>query len=254
MGLGGALISSNNARARQEAQDARLAARIARQRQAGRAPFFRAGLPPHLLHEDDRAQVRSVWGLGHFTSLGWPFSGPSSGKEKEMYNSSYTHPGQPEPGFTFDFSVSEEDAPRRPGFPATSIHAPIVIDDSDDEPSSSDGPIVIDVDSAPVKKAAGTTSSSSAAGSKTTSGSGELTALLVCARCDNPLILNAAMDPEEGQYRRVWALRCGHMIDEKCLNEIGQPPEARLAQMEMEKDLVKEEVKEEEQELEPKRE
>ncbi|CAA7267470.1 unnamed protein product [Cyclocybe aegerita] len=253
MGLGGALISSNSARARQEAQDARIAARIARQRQAGRAPVIR-GLPapPYLFHEDGRAQVRSVWGLGHFSSLGWPFSGPSSGKEKEMYNPSYTHPGQPEPGFTFDFSVSEEDAPRRPGFPTTSIHAPIVIDDSDDEPSSSDRPVVIDVDSVPAKTTVATTTSM--AGSKTaTSGTGELSALLVCARCCDPLILNAAMDPEEGYYRRVWALRCGHMIDEKCLNEIGQPPEARLVQMEMEEMVnEKEKEKEKEEEQEPK--
>ncbi|KAF5327051.1 hypothetical protein D9619_005006 [Psilocybe cf. subviscida] len=53
----------------------------------------------------------------------------------------------------------------------------------------------------------------------------QVTSSLVCARCTEPLVLNAAMAEEEAALRRIWALRCGHMIDERCLNEIGQPPE-----------------------------
>lgn len=43
---------------------------------------------------------------------------------------------------------------------------------------------------------------------------------LACARCGEPLLLSSA-------YRspgdRVWVLRCGHMVDQKCLDEISTP-------------------------------
>ncbi|ODN83595.1 hypothetical protein L202_01703 [Cryptococcus amylolentus CBS 6039] len=44
--------------------------------------------------------------------------------------------------------------------------------------------------------------------------------ILVCAKCKDPLLISEA-------YRtpadRVWALRCGHIIDQKCLDEIQAP-------------------------------
>ncbi|ODN90729.1 hypothetical protein L198_06045 [Cryptococcus wingfieldii CBS 7118] len=44
--------------------------------------------------------------------------------------------------------------------------------------------------------------------------------ILVCAKCKDPLLISEA-------YRtpadRIWALRCGHIIDQKCLDEIQAP-------------------------------
>ncbi|WVQ72031.1 hypothetical protein IAR50_001575 [Cryptococcus sp. DSM 104548] len=44
--------------------------------------------------------------------------------------------------------------------------------------------------------------------------------ILVCAKCKDPLLISEA-------YRtpadKVWALRCGHLIDQKCLDEIQAP-------------------------------
>ncbi len=125
----------------------------------------------------------------------------------EQYRQSYTHPAPSEPGFTFDFtalSAEGEQASNGRFFPPTSRDEPIILDDNDN--------------SALAEGSSASTSKSESAGS------GQLNALLVCAKCLDPLILNSALGPEEGQYKRVWALRCGHLIDEKCLNILGQPP------------------------------
>ncbi|VDB84713.1 unnamed protein product [Peniophora sp. CBMAI 1063] len=42
----------------------------------------------------------------------------------------------------------------------------------------------------------------------------QTTTLLVCARCNNPLVWNG-----EGS-QRLWALRCGHMLDGKCVDAL----------------------------------
>ena len=49
---------------------------------------------------------------------------------------------------------------------------------------------------------------------------------LVCARCLDPLVLAApAGAPEEERKKcRVWALRCGHMLDGKCVAALITPP------------------------------
>ena len=130
-----------------------------------------------------------------------------SSPKEEQYWQSYTHPVPPEPGFTSDFtapSAEGEQASNGRFFPPTSRDEPIILDDDDN--------------SALAEGSSASTSKSESAGS------GQLNALLVCAKCLDPLILNSALGPEEGQYKRVWALRCGHLIDEKCLNILGQPP------------------------------
>ncbi|TFK33439.1 hypothetical protein BDQ12DRAFT_670246 [Crucibulum laeve] len=120
-------------------------------------------------------------------------------REGVQYRPAYTHPKPAEPGFTFDF------APPEPGaggggtetgrvFPATSKDDPIVIDD-DDAPA--------------------------AAGDSSTSA--QLTTTLVCARCQDPLVLSGSLNPEDAKARRVWGLRCGHLIDGKCLEDLGEP-------------------------------
>ena len=130
-------------------------------------------------------------------------------KEKETYHPSFTHPGEPEPGFTFDFAppASSDDRSTSRLFPPTSIHNPIILDDDDDD--------------VPVKSEQSAQSGGSA--TPAASSNGKLNSLLVCAGCTAPLLLNAAMDSAQAKDRRVWALRCGHLIDEKCLSEIAQP-------------------------------
>lgn len=131
-------------------------------------------------------------------------------QEKEQYLPSYTHPSQPDPGFTFDFALptspSKHTYRRTRLFPPTSINNPIVLDDDDNNDSESSSAI------------AGPSSSS-------TSDTGQVTATLICANCSDLLLINAALHPSEND-RRVWALRCGHIIDEKCLNQLGQPRQA----------------------------
>ncbi|KZT38844.1 hypothetical protein SISSUDRAFT_1033103 [Sistotremastrum suecicum HHB10207 ss-3] len=48
----------------------------------------------------------------------------------------------------------------------------------------------------------------------------ESTSILACARCLDPLITGGAKET----LTRVFGLRCGHMLDEKCVNELMLPP------------------------------
>ena len=131
-------------------------------------------------------------------------------QENEQYLSSYTHPSRPDPGFTFDFALptspTADTYHRTRLFPPTSINNPIVLDDDDDDENDSSNQ-----------------SSTTIAGpSSSTSDTGQVTATLICANCSDLLLINAALHPSEND-RRVWGLRCGHIIDEKCLNQLGQP-------------------------------
>lgn len=51
--------------------------------------------------------------------------------------------------------------------------------------------------------------------------------ILVCVKCLDPLIANAEsmvdMNEEERRDRRVWGLRCGHVLDGKCVNVLMKP-------------------------------
>ncbi|KAG5651617.1 hypothetical protein H0H81_008022 [Sphagnurus paluster] len=110
--------------------------------------------------------------------------------EEGKYRPEYTHPTTPEPGFTFDFApaadaVSEEDK-----------SAPIVIDLSEDD----------------VEAQSPQTASS-------------VQTILVCAQCLDPLVQGGGLVGDEARRRKVWALRCGHMIDGKCLEVLGAPPQ-----------------------------
>lgn len=217
MGLGGALISSNNARAQ---QDAAHAARIAQTRMLTAARRRQASFmnpttfADLLLHngEDGHPHIRRWVENRHENFL--RLYNRLRGREQlpvKHHLQSYTHPDQPEPGFTFDFAPnsSDEDLSRTRYFPRTSANAPIVIDDNDEQSSSKPSTSF----EAP--------SSSSALRSSISS---KLTINLVCARCLEPLLLNESLGSDD-DGRRVWALRCGHLVDEKCLNEIGQPDE-----------------------------
>lgn len=111
---------------------------------------------------------------------------PKAPEKVVHYRPSYTHPEPLAPGFTFDFAPVDN-SPVRASPPAEA------------GPSSA------------------ASSSSSVMDIETT---------LVCARCLDPLVLAAPEGaPEEvrKQYR-VWALRCGHMLDGKCVADLITPP------------------------------
>ena len=49
-------------------------------------------------------------------------------------------------------------------------------------------------------------------------------AVLACPRCHDPLVLGAADIAEERARKRLWGLRCGHLLDGKCVEELMKPP------------------------------
>lgn len=52
----------------------------------------------------------------------------------------------------------------------------------------------------------------------------EYNTLLVCAKCQDPLIINAPSD--DARTRRVFALRCGHLVDGKCVEKLIEEAES----------------------------
>ena len=124
----------------------------------------------------------------------------------EDYKAEYTHPGKAESGFTFDFA---------PPSPTEALLS------SDTKGKATAAPIVIDLEAMDVE------TDTFGAGPSTvpSSPSGPLSVhtLLVCAKCLDPLVLGAELVGVEARTRKVWALRCGHLIDGKCLDLVGAP-------------------------------
>lgn len=116
------------------------------------------------------------------------------------YRVAYTHPYPPAPGFTHDF----------------------------ESPSPSVGVIDVDEEPGPSIKASGSSSPSK---------NNENFNALVCARCLDPLVLGGSnMSEDERSRRRLWGLRCGHMLDGKCIDELMKPrpaPDLELTGMEV---------------------
>jgi hypothetical protein len=103
------------------------------------------------------------------------------------YRVAHTHPYPPAPGFAHDFES-----------PSPSVN-------------------VIDVDEEP-------SPSTKASGSSSPSKNNENFNTLVCARCLDPLVLGGSnMSEDERSRRRLWGLRCGHMLDGKCIDELMKP-------------------------------
>ena len=48
--------------------------------------------------------------------------------------------------------------------------------------------------------------------------------ILVCAKCLDPLVMNVTGPEDEVRKSRLWALRCGHMLDGKCIEQLMKPP------------------------------
>ena len=236
MGLGGALISNNN---RQQLQDrARsLVRRASSLVRSAAGPSVRPIIRRNprntnrnamrLPYVPDDSDNDNLWGMlfddepdddwmpVSWTDMSRRHQLVKEAREKEQYHQSYTHPPRPEPGFTFDFAMPEgDDTTRASFFPPTSKDDPIILGDDDEE----------EVVGASPKDDASLSSSSATKEKEAASSGGQISSLLVCAKCLDPLILNAALLSEEAPFKRVWALRCGHLIDEKCLNELGTPP------------------------------
>ncbi|PIL35627.1 hypothetical protein GSI_02355 [Ganoderma sinense ZZ0214-1] len=125
-----------------------------------------------------------------------PLGGPYLSLEKPIHwRPEYTHPDKAVPGFTHDFAPAEGDQSSVSG-----SASPIIVLDEDEAGPSNAG-----------------SSSASASAVETT---------LVCARCLDPLVLAAPNGASEDERKkcRVWALRCGHMLDGKCIAELYAPP------------------------------
>ncbi|KAF9072574.1 hypothetical protein BDP27DRAFT_1320189 [Rhodocollybia butyracea] len=135
--------------------------------------------------------------------------------EEPHYLPSYTHPETADPGFSFDFDPSSRSQEQpKPKAPLTSLENPIVLDD--------DGEIVEEpkplLDDSPPQMS------------------------FVCSNCSDPLVLgegasasalemaaagaSAELVEAERKGRRLWGLRCGHLIDGKCLEALAYPPGA----------------------------
>ena len=221
MGLGGAIISSHRLGNTSEPQRLPRSASSSTRRLrvtplSGLVEYSRWAsrrLPNFMGHDmelddlfgDEGEAIFATW-QDMNPNFHW---GQNGTHEKNQYLPSYTHPSQPDPGFTFDFALPTSSGAntysRTRLFPPTSINNPIVLDDDDDDDNSNESSTAIAGPSFP-----------------STPDTGQVTATLVCANCSDSLLLNAALLPDESD-RRVWGLRCGHIIDEKCLNRLGQP-------------------------------
>ncbi|KAJ6477644.1 hypothetical protein C8R45DRAFT_1007552 [Mycena sanguinolenta] len=111
--------------------------------------------------------------------------------EEESYRQEWTHPASADAGFVFDFAPSE-----------------IIVPEAGAGNGKGKGKEVV-IDAEKEKEGVST--------------------LLVCARCLDPLLVRADGDTDGGEAearkRRVWGLRCGHVIDGKCLEELRRPVE-----------------------------
>ena len=111
-------------------------------------------------------------------------------RDPSEYRVAYTHPYPPAPGFTHDFE---------------SLSPSVTVIDVDEEP----GP------------------STKTTGSSSPTKNNENLNTLVCARCLEPLVLGGSnMSEDERFRRRLWGLRCGHMLDGQCVAELMKPQRA----------------------------
>ncbi|KAF4614254.1 hypothetical protein D9613_008069 [Agrocybe pediades] len=247
LGFGGALLSSNRVQPihRQRQAAAAAAAQIHRRRAPQVRNVRTINGADFLFGFDYEDNALAILALSDYEPDMYRYRGQQlkNIRERELYQQHYTHPPEPEPGFTFDFSPPspEENDPGRNVscngtprfFPPTSIHDPIILDDDDDDLAGSSSSKARS--SGKGKEKAHEVESSAAGDDK------KLQALLVCANCLDPLILNEGLAPEEAENRRVWGLRCGHLIDAKCLNKLGKPEEHEAADGEKEIEVGQEE-------------
>ncbi len=213
MGFGGALMALNRQHAAEEAIRQRS---MSRQTHSGRTNAFGAGALTQARGYIMNA-LREYTGIPHGPrlrlfghhidhfweeedefDLDWP---PKTAVGDVTWKPSFTHPEKPASGFTYHFELDENE--------------------SSEASSSSSGsettPIVLDLEDFGVSSQAG----SSSGVDKTEL---EPISTLVCAHCLDPLVLaTQSTSPEDSTARRIWALRCGHMLDGKCLESMMRP-------------------------------
>jgi hypothetical protein len=138
----------------------------------------------------------AAWGgWGQRLGRAYNFDVEIPAKEEE-YEPSYTHPQPPEPSFTHSWGESDEDEIVKKKKQSRIV---IEIDDADD----TDGFAVL-------------------SSTKEVPPPPPMKVVLVCARCMAPLIMGAD-GAEQPAEKRVWGLRCGHMIDGACMEALSMP-------------------------------
>ncbi|KAJ7032131.1 hypothetical protein C8F04DRAFT_668562 [Mycena alexandri] len=179
---------------------------------ASTSPTWRHSPPPAPAHTSRRttprtSQMRSSPARGRracpcHRRLISIFGGRRVAEEEENYKPEWTHPVKAEAGFVFDFAPPSE----------------IVIPSTPPPAGKGKGKakeVVIDVDAEVDAEAQRKERES-------------VSTLLVCARCLDPLLVRADGVVEGGEAevkrRKVWGLRCGHLIDGKCCEELRKPP------------------------------
>ncbi|KAH8100786.1 hypothetical protein BXZ70DRAFT_988367 [Cristinia sonorae] len=123
-----------------------------------------------------------------------------------MWKPEYTHDGPAHPGYTYHFA---EEAPT-----TTSASSP----------GSSSAQAIVIVDDGAEINAAGSSSDVPADAGR----------ILVCSQCSDALLLPDERDKlsvEEQRSQRVWGLRCGHILDGKCIHSIMRPPISASAEV-----------------------
>lgn len=157
-------------------------------------------------HEGDRSWTSYMDDDGGWGNEGWGNTAEHNGDWAEeahvndmvgygpkpsvaTYQPSFTHPGTPPAGFAYSFGELEPTVAGASTSQGASSHTAIVLDD--DETGAHASPT------------------------------------LVCARCLDPLVLSGQdASAEESRQQRVWALRCGHMLDGKCIAQLMRPAPA----------------------------
>ncbi|KAF8640257.1 hypothetical protein AX16_010152 [Volvariella volvacea WC 439] len=143
-------------------------------------------------------------------------------KEDVQYQSTYTHPDPADAGYTYDFMPASptSSSPKWKGKAKVQPEV-IVIEDSDEEGG---------IDSPGAGPSKPRDAAASKAESAEPSSPPKVTNVLVCASCSDSLVLNpgASGDPAEENAKRIWGLRCGHLIDGKCLNKLARVVELPL--------------------------
>ncbi|KIK68592.1 hypothetical protein GYMLUDRAFT_237625 [Collybiopsis luxurians FD-317 M1] len=157
------------------------------------------------------------------------FIHPTQQKQEEPdYLPEYTHPETAPPGFSFDLEPSAQSSEQISAVATQPKPSPIV--------SSRENPIILDDEGEIVERE--TESSVSTSGALAPS----MSVSLVCSNCLDPLLLgegtsayalklaasgvSAEQVDAERKARRLWGLRCGHLIDGRCLDALGYPPGA----------------------------
>ncbi|KAJ3711323.1 hypothetical protein C8R42DRAFT_689323 [Lentinula raphanica] len=244
---GGGLITSSRAHAAERRVERERLAQLRASGQTGAR--FRVRRPPPLAEDmhfvglfrhdsPDFFDPFETIGYNGLVRYGPGFVHPLATRKTDEpdYRPEYTHPQPAGLGFSYDFdpsssqeqtAYSSNPAEQNQSIPISSQDNPIVLDD--------DGEIVQEPEPKPADTGIDASSSTS-----------PVSLSLVCSKCLDPLLLgegasaialemaaagaSAAQVESERKARKIWGLRCGHLIDGKCLEALAYPIGALDAQ------------------------